>query len=53
MYADYADMMSRRVDIVRDHFKQSVIEAFTEHRYEYGVDDNKKREYITTIRAMD
>jgi len=51
----YADMMNRRVNmvLVRDHFKQAVIEAFTEHRYKYGVDDTKIREYITTTRAMD
>jgi len=55
IYADYADMMNRRVNmvLVRDHFKQAVIEAFTAHRYKYGVDDTKIREYITTTRAMD
>jgi len=55
IYADYADMMNRRVNmvLVRDHFKQTVIEAFTEHRYKYGVDDDKIREYITTIRTIE
>ena len=55
IYADYADMMNRHVNIVlvRDHFKQLVIEAFTHHRYKYGVDDDKIREYITTIRTME
>ena len=43
IFADYADMMNRHVNmvLVRDHYKQLVIEAFTNHRYKYGVDDNK------------
>ncbi len=42
-------MMNRHVLVrvlVRDHYKQLVIEAFTNHRYKYGVDDNKITEYI-------
>jgi hypothetical protein len=55
IYPDYADMMNRFVDmvLVRDHYKQLVIEAFSNHRSKYGVDDTKIREYLTTIRMMD
>ena len=55
IYPDYADMMNRFVDLVlvRDHYKQLVIEAFSDHRAKYGVDDAKIREYLTTLRMMD
>ncbi len=55
IYPDYADMMNRFVDlvVVRDHYKQSVIEAFTDHRAKYGVDDKKIRENLTILRMMD
>ncbi len=48
-------MMNRHVNIVlvRDHYKQLVIEVLTEHRYKYGVGDNKIRKYITTLRTME
>ncbi len=44
LFSDYADMMNRFVDIVlvRDHYKPIVIEAFSDHRAKYGVDDTKK-----------
>jgi hypothetical protein len=55
IYPDYADMMNRFVDmgLVRDHYKQAVIEAFSDHRAKYGVDDIKIKEYLTTLRMMD
>jgi hypothetical protein len=55
IYPDYADMMNRFVDLVlvRDYYKQLVIEAFSDHRAKYGVDDAKIREYLTTLRMMD
>ena len=55
IYPDYADMMNRFVDLVlvRDHYKQSVIEAFSDHRAKYGVDDAKIKEYLSIIKIME
>ena len=55
IFPDCADMMDRFVDmvLVRGHYKQLVIEAFSNHRAKYGVDDTKIREYLTTIRMIE
>ena len=55
IYPDYADMMNRFVDLVlvRDHYKQLVIDAFSDHRAKYGVDDAKIKEYLSIIKIME
>jgi hypothetical protein len=35
--------------LVRDQFKQAVIEAFIGHRIKHGIDDTKIRKYLTTV----
>ncbi len=48
---DYSDMMNRFVDMVlaKDHYQPLVIEAFSDHRAKYGVDDTKNKR----VRMMD
>jgi hypothetical protein len=55
IYPDYADMMNRFVDLVlvRDHYRQLVIDAFSDHRAKYGVDDAKIKEYLSIIKIME
>ena len=54
VYNAYADMMNRDkpIELIRDHYKLSVIKAFTEHKDKYGLDKEKREEYITLYNQM-
>ena len=48
VYCDYADMMNRDkpMELVRDHYKLSVVKAFTDHKDKYGIDREKIEQYL-------
>jgi hypothetical protein len=55
IYTDYCNMMNRYIDmaLVRDHYKQSVIQTFNAHVAKYGLDQENMREYITIQRSLE
>ena len=54
IYCEYADMMNsyKPMELVRESYKLSVIKAFTEHKDKYGLDKEKREEYITLYNQM-
>ena len=49
VYCDYADMMNRDkpMELVRDHYKLSVVKAFTDHKDKYEIDREKIEQYLS------
>ena len=49
VYCDYTDMMNRNkpMELVRDHYKLSVVKACTDHKDKYRIDRENIEGYLS------